>query len=104
MAASMSEEEKQEWYRDTDWLHETFWRWETYRKPSPQWTHEHCVFCHQLIAELSYRSPEALQEAWVTSFIHPEGDRGYEWVCPSCFEQLRDTFAWGVLTPDSPAS
>ena len=95
--ANMTEEEKQDWYRDTDWLHETFWRWQSYRRPSLQWNHEHCLFCSQLIAEPSYRSPNVLHEAWTTTFLHPEGDPGYEWVCPSCFEQLRGVFAWGFI-------
>lgn len=95
----MTEDEKQEWYRDTDWLRETFWRWEAYCKPNPKWTHEHCVFCNQLIAEPSDGSSKALHEAWVTTFVHPEGDPGYQWICPSCFEELRDTFAWGVIKP-----
>lgn len=92
----MTAEEKEEWYRDTDWLHETFWRWKAYRKPSPSWNHEHCVFCHQLIAEPGYGSANVLHEAWTTIFINSDGDTGYEWVCPSCFEQLRETFCWGV--------
>ena len=95
----MTEEEKQEWYRDTEWLHETFWRWEAYRKPSPQWNHEHCVFCEQLIVEPECKSVNAQHEDWTTTFLHPEGDIGYEWVCQSCFEQLCDTFAWGIITP-----
>ncbi len=99
---AMTEEEKQEWYQDTDWLHETFWRWEAYRKPCAGWNHEHCVFCARTIAEPDYSDPTALHEAWTTNFVHPEGDMGYEWVCPSCFEQLRDTFCWGVVEAQEP--
>lgn len=92
----MTEEEKQDCYRDVDWLHETFWRWAAYQQTSPGWTHEHCVFCDRRIAEPGYGGADALHEAWTTIFTHPEGDAGYEWVCASCFEQLRETFCWGV--------
>ncbi len=96
----MTQEEKQEWYRDTDWLHEAFWRWEIYRKPSASWCHEHCVFCDQIIAEPGYGNAKALHEAWTTIFVQPDGGKGYEWVCPACFEQLRETFCWGVIKSD----
>ena len=100
----MTEQEKREWFRHTDWLREAIWRWEVYRKPSPTWDHEHCVFCDRVIAEPSASRQGVLHEAWTTNFVHPEGDAGYEWVCPSCFEQLRETFAWGVEGQAGPAA
>ena len=93
----MTEEEKQENYQDADWLHDAVWRWETYKKPRPSWDHEHCVFCNQRIAEADYGNPEALQTAYTTSFSDEEGVEGYEWVCPSCFEQLRAVFRWRLM-------
>ncbi|MFZ5476766.1 MAG: hypothetical protein ACOZNI_08330 [Myxococcota bacterium] len=33
--------------------------------------------------------PDAIHDGWST-----EG--GYHWVCPSCFEDFRASFAWSV--------
>lgn len=103
VGVKMTDKDKQAWYRDTDWLHETFWRWETYGQPSPEWNHEHCVFCNRRIAEAGGSDPETIHEAWTTTYADSDGDTGYEWVCPSCFDQLQDTFAWRVIKPREPA-
>jgi hypothetical protein len=50
------------------------------------------------IAEVDYGDPEALQAAY--RYIYPPEpgqDREYdEWLCPECFEELKNTFRWNL--------
>ncbi len=93
----MTDDERQREYRDADWLRDAVWQWQAYQKSNRSWNREHCVFCWRRIAEADYGDADALQEAWTTTCLQPEGDAGYEWVCPDCFRELKDTFRWRTV-------
>jgi hypothetical protein len=58
--------------------------------------HDHCSICHE--SAFSKRFEGDLREGWTTA--GPRGSHigvardAYYWVCPSCFEELRDQFSW----------
>lgn len=53
---------------------------------NPNWDHDHCEFCGM---KFSLSAPDALREGYAS-----EGDE--RWICPTCFEDFRDRFAWRV--------
>jgi hypothetical protein len=66
-----------------------------YRAPSAEWDHDHCIFCWARFIEASGpqaeeigRDPDSLQVGYTA------GPEGGEWVCPSCFDEFADRFAW----------
>lgn len=67
-----------------------------YRAPSPEWGHEHCIFCWAKLVDpelsdeyrqLVERDPEILTSGYTA------GDTD-QWVCPSCFEEFAARFEW----------
>lgn len=82
---------KEEW--KTDWrnngqeeyLKKTLY-YKTYKAPSKEWDHDHCVFCW---AKISEDEPGALRTGYTD-----EDD--YWWICEECFQDLKDIFAWEV--------
>lgn len=72
---------------------ETFLRGETlYRRrwaaPSPQWDHEHCVFCWAKFLEYD----GTFHEGYVTQ-------DGRHWICPQCFRDFQTMFQWTLIEP-----
>ncbi len=62
----------------------------TYSSPAenPTWDHDRCEFCGaKLIAE---DRPGVLREGYAT-------EDGYRWFCTTCFEDVKDRFAWRVV-------
>lgn len=57
----------------------------TYKMPSPNWDHDHCVFCFDKFSE----RPDDLSEGYHTA------DRKY-WICPECFDDFREMFHFTV--------
>jgi hypothetical protein len=57
-----------------------------YRAPRPSWDHDHCIFCWAKFAEQP--GPAILVAGYSTV------PTNHEWVCPSCFEEFADRFAW----------
>jgi Family of unknown function (DUF6188) len=54
---------------------------------NPYWDHDHCEFCS---AKFTVEAlPDTLQEGYATL-------DDYHWVCPTCFEDFKDLFAWTV--------
>jgi len=58
-----------------------------YRKPRPDWDHDHCEFCWTKFMETS--APGDLSEGYATP-----GEK--HWVCPKCFEDFKGRFGWTV--------
>lgn len=54
--------------------------------PSPQWDHDHCLFCWAKFSELD----GTLREGYVT-----QDDR--HWICPECFHDFKTMFGWTVV-------
>lgn len=62
----------------------------SYRRygPNPTWDHDHCEFC---TAEFMVEDhPDVLHEGYATL-------DDYRWICPTCFEDFRERFAWTVV-------
>ena len=101
------------------------WRWSVWKEKSAisydaqtgaespaVWDHDHCHFCHE--TAFSERYDGDLREGWLSwSPAEPRpmeqtakypvdplwrGKPAYDtWVCPACFERLREHFEWVVV-------
>jgi hypothetical protein len=67
------------------------WRRKRYRPWSDTWDHDHCIGCWAKFAELD--APDALHEGYATCEDWKHG-ADYDWVCPSCFADLREAMGW----------
>lgn len=54
-----------------------------YRRPSPNWDHDHCEFCWDTFSEYD----GDLHEGYCTI------DETY-WICPECFADFKEMFHW----------
>jgi hypothetical protein len=61
------------------------WSRRRYTGRRPGWDHDHCSFCYAKLME--GQAADVLDEGYAT-------EDGYYWVCPSCFEDFREMFAW----------
>lgn len=59
--------------------------WKRYRRPSPEWDHDHCNFCWKKFAELT--EPEILHDGYAT-------EDEYHWVCADCANDFADRFSF----------
>lgn len=64
-----------------------------YRRYSDQWDHDHCDFCWAKFMDEQDGIPGTLHEGYVT-------EKERTWICPRCFEDFRERFAWNVLEPE----
>ena len=62
------------------------------------WDHSHCAGCMTKFS--LYDDGESLREGYAVTADYKLGE-DYEWVCPDCFEALKDNLDWKVL--ESPA-
>lgn len=73
-------------------------RWQVFRKPRPDWDHEHCCFCWaKFVDPEDYawyiektRTAGVFTEGYTTTETHESG-ASYHWVCKPCFRALRRT-------------
>ncbi len=91
----IKEEEKPLYLRALSWLKEYSWSVIEYTQDSDG-DHDHCMFCWQKIAEVDYSDADAIQTAYLNRTIDEDERITIDWICPSCFEQLRKTFRWRV--------
>lgn len=94
----MTEEEKQQEYKDADWLCDTAWRWMRWHPPHPGWDHDHCFFCNAHICD-SPHLRDALRECWRHDY--PDDSGNYESMCATCFDELRSMFRWIVMETET---
>jgi hypothetical protein len=66
------------------------WLRKSYRKPRPEWDHDHCSFCQAKFMEPG--TPDTLHEGYSTQ-------DDYYWVCPLCFSDFKNMFDWSEQTP-----
>ncbi|MGO9828532.1 MAG: hypothetical protein ACLPJH_00205 [Myxococcaceae bacterium] len=71
-----------------DHLKALSWTWKSYRKPRPEWDHDHCEFCWAKFMEPG--TAETLGEGYAS----PDE---YHWVCRPCFDDFREMFGWTSL-------
>ena len=70
-------------------------RWKKYKRWSDAWDHDHCAACFAKFME--GESNDALHEGYATGPEH-HGREGYDWVCQSCFDDLKQEMGWSVLS------
>jgi hypothetical protein len=75
------------------------WRFQRYTKWSEDWDHDHCGACWAKFAE--FEGSQILHEGYATCEDYPRGAR-YEWICKSCFDDLRDDMQWSAISAPSP--
>ncbi len=68
-----------------DHLKALAWTRKSYRKPRPEWDHDHCEFCWAKFMEPG--TPETLNEGYAS----PDE---YYWACCICFDDFREMFPW----------
>jgi len=97
------------------------WSPESGQSLESDWDHEHCYFCwatfshgegdlsagwttdSRTAAAAGVRDGRRIASALYAPVQEPvEG--GYEWLCPKCFEDFRERFAWTVEGEHPPAS
>jgi hypothetical protein len=71
------------------------------------WTHDHCHFCYE--KAFGERDGSDLREGWLHGEPWPLDDRDQPpppgapnynyWVCPECFDRLRQHCDWVVVAP-----
>lgn len=66
-----------------------------YEPPRPGWDHDHCVMCSTKFG--SANLPDSVTEGFTTMASSPSGE-GYCWVCPACFTDFAEEFAWTKTT------
>ena len=65
----------------------------TYRAYRPGWDHDHCVGCWAKFAEHGSDLEPIEREGYTTGADYQHGPQ-YEWVCPKCFADFRETMGW----------
>ena len=68
-------------------------RWKKYVKWSETWDHDHCAGCFAKFSETV--GHDTLQEGYTTGPEHHRRE-GYDWICKSCFDDLKDEMAWSI--------
>ncbi len=71
-------------------------QFQPFKRWSESWDHDHCAACWAKFSELD--GPNIQREGYATCEDYAKGTR-YEWVCCTCFADLRDDMRWTV-TPD----
>jgi hypothetical protein len=82
-----------------------------YQAPSGNWEHEHCAFCWATFLDENYseassaslREDPALLGEGYTNEHSDRASAGEHWICPACFEDFREDFAWTVTSADPDA-
>ncbi len=60
-----------------------------------RWDHDHCSGCWATFSN----DPADLHEGYTTTSAFRNG-AGYEWVCPTCFDELKDAMEWVEVPPE----
>jgi hypothetical protein len=76
-----------------DFLRGAILHWEPYLALDGAWDHDHCALCWQKFMEEDL--PGVEQAGYVTCTTAQAW-----WICPQCFEDLREEMNWQVEPPD----
>jgi hypothetical protein len=91
----VTEEDKDQWRLDSARrLKGTHLQFRRYSRWSESWDHDHCAACGAKFAESD--EPGLQREGYTTCDDYPLGAR-YEWVCTTCFEELKDRMQWTAV-------
>jgi hypothetical protein len=85
-----------------DWTRGLVFQWRWWQKIG-SWDHDHCVFCGREFCDEPHESSDgkpSLTEGYAArgpvSAPKDKQRDGYHWVCRSCFDDLREYFAWSA--------
>ena len=70
-----------------------------YTRWSENWDHDHCAACRAKFAECD--GPDIQHEGFATCDDYSKGTL-YEWVCRTCFDDLRDNMRWSATAASPP--
>ena len=70
-----------------------------YTRWSENWDHDHCAACRAKFAECD--GPDIQHEGFATCDDYSKGAL-YEWVCRTCFDDLRDDMRWSATAASPP--
>ena len=87
----------------------TRFRWREYAATTPEWDHDHCVFCWAKFLPRSEEGKEWLAqdehaiyfEGYAT--VEPSGS-GFDWVCGPCFDDFADELKFVVVGDGPPGA
>lgn len=68
-----------------------------YKQWSDTWDHDHCAACFAKFAE--FDGPGVQHVGFATGDGYEKG-ADYEWVCQSCFADLKDRVGWTAATDE----
>jgi len=66
-----------------------------YKRWSESWDHDHCAACWAKFAE--FEGLDVQHEGYATCSDYSKGAK-YDWVCQTCFDDLKDDMQWSVTT------
>jgi hypothetical protein len=66
-----------------------------YTRWGDNWDHDHCAACWAKFSEIE--GSESQHEGYATRDDYPKR-AGYEWVCLTCFEDLKDDMRWSAVS------
>jgi hypothetical protein len=73
-------------------------RWKKWYPESETWDHDHCAGCGaQFCLHAECKSHKA---GYAITADYRWGE-DYEWVCPECFEALRENLGWSLAGDDA---
>jgi len=70
----------------------------TWQRWTPEWDHDHCSGCGAKFTDHP-QIPDGLREGYTTTSEDSRG-AGYEWVCLTCFADLREEMGWIEVPPE----
>jgi hypothetical protein len=70
-----------------------------YTRWSERWDHDHCAACWAKLAE--FDGPDIQYAGYATRDDYPKGAR-YDWVCVTCFNDLREEMGWAAADGKAP--
>jgi hypothetical protein len=80
-------------------LQGVLFRRKRYTRFSESWDHDHCAACWATFAEVD--GLDIQHEGYATCEDYKHG-ADYDWVCLSCFADLRDAMGWIEVSAPSP--
>jgi hypothetical protein len=69
------------------------WHFRRYTRRGEAWDHDHCAACWAKFAE--FEGPDIQHQGYATRDDDLKG-AVYEWVCRTCFDDLKDDMGWSV--------
>jgi hypothetical protein len=89
----MADDLRLEHLRTQPFLRGVRFRFAKYRAYRPSWDHDHCAGCWVKFMEHGSEREPIQTEGYTTGEDYEKGPE-YEWVCRTCFADLKDAMGW----------